>query len=91
MEEWSESNDNNLKEIKRLLYLSTHRGIKEADLLLGRFACASLSGFSPEQSLLYSEFLQESDWDILAWIMEGGKAPEIYQEIIRTIKNTLDL
>lgn len=54
--------------LKRLLYLSTHRGCKETDFILGRFAEKYLPQMDNDACTLYEQFLQENDWDIYAWI-----------------------
>lgn len=53
---------------KRLLFRSWHRGTREMDLLLGRFAEAHLEGFDAEQLALYDRFLENNDPDIYNWV-----------------------
>ena len=57
----------------RLRFRSWHRGTREMDLLLGRFADAHLSAFSPEQVAQYEAVLETSDPDLYNWIV--GKEP----------------
>ena len=57
---------------KRLLFRSWHRGMKEADLLLGSFAERHLPDFTAEQVDRYEALLGADDSDLLAWI--GGRA-----------------
>jgi antitoxin CptB len=59
---------------KRLLFRSWHRGMKEADLLLGSFAERYLAAFTPEQVDRYEALLGADDADLLAWIA-GRAAP----------------
>ena len=54
--------------LKRLIYQSTHRGCKETDFLLGKFATAHLKSFSNEELETYEKFISEDDWDIYAWL-----------------------
>src|SRR5262245_16932599 len=49
---------------RRLHFRSWHRGTREADLILGRFADAHLDGFSAEQLDRYGGLLENSDPDI---------------------------
>jgi antitoxin CptB len=58
---------------KRLLYRSWHRGTREMDLILGRFADSYLGGFSPAELDQYEEILTQSDPDLYDWIT--GRAP----------------
>ncbi len=64
--------------LKRLLYQSWHRGCKETDFLLGRFARARLSSMDDDTLELYEQFIKESDWDIYAWLTGSLEAPEKY-------------
>lgn len=67
--------------LKRLLYQSWHRGCKETDFLLGRFAKARLSSMDEETLKLYEQFIAESDWDIYAWLTGSEEAPKVYKDI----------
>ena len=61
--------------LKRLLYQSFHRGCKETDALLGKFAKRYLETFSEEEVDLYEKFISEDDWDIYAWITGSKEFP----------------
>lgn len=54
-------------------FRSWHRGTREMDLLMGRFADAHLDGFGREQLDLFARLLENSDPEIYDWII--GKAP----------------
>jgi len=60
---------------KRLTFRSWHRGTREIDLLLGRFADAHLPAFSEGQLALYERFLNNSDPDIYNWISGAEPVP----------------
>ena len=49
---------------KRLIFRSWHRGTREADLLLGRFADQYLERFSAAELDLYEELIGYSDPEI---------------------------
>tara|TARA_A100001037_G_scaffold108280_1_gene98558 strand:+ start:6552 stop:7067 length:516 start_codon:yes stop_codon:yes gene_type:complete len=53
---------------KRLRFRSWNRGMKETDLLLGRFADKHLQSFDSRQLALYEAILSENDPEILSWI-----------------------
>ena len=59
---------------KRLLFCSWHRGTRESDLILGRFADAYLTGFDEAQLDRYEALLDQPDPDIFDWLM-GRCAP----------------
>jgi antitoxin CptB len=63
--------DNSRK--KRLLFRSWHRGTRESDLILGRFAEAHLDRFDEAQLDRYEALLQCSDAEIFDWV--SGRAP----------------
>ena len=59
---------------KRLSFRSWHRGTREADLILGRFADAQLAGFDEAQLDRYEALLDCADPDIFDWV-SGRTAP----------------
>jgi len=63
--------DNSRK--KRLLFRSWHRGTRESDLILGRFAEAHLDRFDEAQLDRYEALLHCSDAEIFDWV--SGRAP----------------
>jgi len=59
---------------KRLLFRSWHRGTRESDLILGRFADAHLAGFDEHRLDRYEALLDCADADIFDWV-SGRAAP----------------
>ena len=59
---------------KRLLFLSWHRGTRETDIILGRFAEAHLADFDTDQLDRYEALLECSDADLFDWV-SGRAAP----------------
>jgi antitoxin CptB len=57
---------------KRLLFRSWHRGTRESDLILGRFAEAHLAGFDAGQLDRYEALLECADADLFDWV--AGRA-----------------
>jgi antitoxin CptB len=60
---------------KRLIFRSWHRGTREIDLLLGKFADAHLPGFDAASLDLYDRFLNNSDPDIYNWLTGQEPVP----------------
>ena len=58
---------------KRLLFRSWHRGTRESDLILGRFADAHLAAFDSGQLDRYEALLACDDADLFDWV--SGRAP----------------
>jgi antitoxin CptB len=59
---------------KRLLFRSWHRGTRESDLILGRFADEYLGEFDEAQLDRYEILLDCTDADIFDWV-SGRSAP----------------
>jgi antitoxin CptB len=69
---------------KRLLFRSWHRGTRESDLILGRFADSHLAGFDEAQLDRFETLLDCADADIFNWV--SGRAappPEHDHDVIR--------
>jgi antitoxin CptB len=64
---------------KRLLFRSWHRGTRESDLILGRFAEAYLADFDDGQLDHYEALLECNDADLFDWI-SGRSVPPAAQD-----------
>ncbi|MFP6728829.1 MAG: succinate dehydrogenase assembly factor 2 [Alphaproteobacteria bacterium] len=73
---------------KRLRFRSWHRGTRELDLMLGRFADRHLGDLSPQQLDCYEALIDQPDPDIYRWI-SGGEAPPATHDsdVLKLIKN----
>ena len=60
---------------KRLIFRSWHRGTKEMDLMMGRFADAHVPTFTEEDLNQYEEILSYSDPDLYNWISGREETP----------------
>lgn len=62
---------------KKLIFRSWHRGTREMDLMMGKFANAVLPGYAREQLEAYEALMQENDPDLYNWITlkEAPPAP----------------
>jgi len=73
---------------RRALFRCQHRGMKETDVLLGRYAKAHLATMSDEDLDRFEVFLEENDNDLLAWIMGRDPIPDDADgEFIRAIQH----
>jgi len=73
---------------KRLLYLSQHRGMKETDLLIGRFARDNLERLNEAELNDFEHIPEEGDNDLLGWILEHCEPPErVNGPVLRMIIN----
>ncbi|WP_108258027.1 FAD assembly factor SdhE [Mangrovicoccus ximenensis] len=71
--------------LKRLHMRSIRRGIKEMDIILGRFAETGLRQL-PEGDLdLYDTMLAENDHDLYQWVSGQQPTPARYLDLITRI------
>lgn len=71
---------------KRLRFRSWHRGTREADLLIGRFADRHLGTFSDAQLDQFEALLAQSDPDIYNWVTEREAPPvALDTEVLRML------
>ncbi len=71
--------------LKRLRLRSWRRGIKEMDLILGRFADAKLAELPAEELDAYEALLEEPDWDLYYWVTGAQPVPEAHAPLIAKI------
>jgi antitoxin CptB len=75
---------------KRALYRANHRGTKELDLILGRYASERLPGMDEARLAAFEEFLALPDTDIDLWI-RGFAAPDGVVASVADIRGYLGL
>ena len=79
--------------IRRLVYQSSYTGMKETDLLLGRFAQDHLAGLSDEELDHYEALLDAGDGQIYLWVSGTEPVPARYHtsvlELIKEFRNDL--
>ena len=76
--------------LKRLRFRAWHRGVKEADLLIGGFFDAHAQGWSDAEIDLFETLLEEQDVDIMAWAMGTQAVPERYAGTVMQALKTLN-
>ena len=62
--------------LKRLRFRACHRGIREADLLVGAYFDACHDGWSDDDWRWFEALLEEQDVDILAWATGTASVPD---------------
>ena len=79
------------KQLKRLYFRSTHRGTKEADVLLGPYAATHLPAMDGPALSEFEAFLEENDNDIWDWIAGVSKPPGgRYRELLQKLRERHD-
>ncbi len=60
---------------RRLLFRSWHRGIREMDLIMGRFADAHVGELSDAELDEYERLVELPDPDLLNWVTGASPTP----------------
>jgi len=60
---------------KRLQFRAWHRGLREVDLLLGRFADATIVSLDESELASFEILLDLPDPDVLSWIVGEADVP----------------
>ena len=66
-------------ELKRLQWRATHRGTREADLLIGGFFDAHCANWSSADRAMFADMLDEQDVDIMAWAVGTAEPPPRFE------------
>jgi antitoxin CptB len=61
---------------RRLLFRCWHRGMREMDLIMGRFADSALAELSDEELAELERLIELPDRDLLAWVTGEANVPE---------------
>jgi antitoxin CptB len=60
---------------RRMLFRSWHRGTREADLIMGRFADAHLANFTDAELDQFEHLLDALETDLLSWMTGLAEVP----------------
>ena len=72
---------------RRLLFQSWHRGIREMDLIMGRFADAEIGTLSESELTEFEALIEVPDRDLFGWITGEAETPSNYDTaIFRRVK-----
>jgi len=63
---------------RRLLFRAWHRGMREVDLITGRFADAHIAALSEAEIDDFEQLMDVPEPDLLAWVMGSVKTPAAY-------------
>jgi antitoxin CptB len=75
---------------KRLYFRACHRGMKEMDLILGRFAEARLEALSGAELDAFETILAYSDVALYRWLTGAEAVPERYDDaMLREIRDAV--
>jgi antitoxin CptB len=72
---------------RRILYRSWHRGTREMDLILGRFADAEIASLCESELDDYEHLLEAQDRDVFSWLTGEAETPSSYDTtVLRKIR-----
>jgi antitoxin CptB len=76
--------------LKRLRFRSRHRGVREADMLLGGYFERWHQAWDDADIAWFEALLEEQDADILAWAMGSAAVPARWAGTMMTRLQALD-
>ncbi len=72
---------------KRILFRAWHRGMREMDLIMGRFAEANIDAMDDATLDIFEALIEVPDRDLLSWITGKEPTPRNYDtEIFKALK-----
>lgn len=63
---------------RRILFRAWHRGMREMDLIMGRFADAEIGTLTDGELDEFEQLIEVQDRDLLGWITGEFETPENY-------------
>jgi antitoxin CptB len=63
---------------RKLVFRSWHRGMRETDILMGRFADAHMATLSEAELADYEALLEAPDHDVFSWLTGAMDIPPAY-------------
>ncbi|PZU90821.1 MAG: succinate dehydrogenase assembly factor 2 [Chelatococcus sp.] len=72
---------------RKILFRAWHRGMREMDLIMGRFADAEIGAMSDAELDEFERLIEVLDRDLLSWVTGEAPVPENYDtELFRKLK-----
>jgi antitoxin CptB len=63
---------------RKLLFRCWHRGMREVDLIMGRFADAAVDDLSEDELAEFERLIDVPDHEVLAWVTGEAAVPAAY-------------
>ncbi len=83
------------KRRRRLAYRANHRGIKEMDIILGRFGDQYLATMRGDELDQFENLMEQNDRDLLQWFTAEKNTPvefdnELFKKILEYAKSNIN-
>ena len=75
---------------KKLRFRAWHRGTKEVDLMMGRFADANLDSYGAEELAHFAALLEAPDLEVYDWVIGKVPVPAEYQTDVMSALQAFD-
>ncbi|WP_279478644.1 succinate dehydrogenase assembly factor 2 [Aureimonas sp. SK2] len=77
---------------RKALFRSWHRGTREMDLVLGRFADAEIDKLTDEELTVFEHLMEAPDRDLFTWLTGSAETPANYDTpVFRRIRSYYEL
>ena len=63
---------------RKLLFRCWHRGMREMDLIMGRFADAAIEQLTSDELAEFERLIEVPDGELLAWVTGAADVPADY-------------
>lgn len=67
---------------RKILFRAWHRGMREMDLIMGRFADAEIGGLGEAELDEFERLIEVLDRDLLSWVTGEAEVPENYDSAV---------
>jgi antitoxin CptB len=67
---------------RKLLFRAWHRGMREMDLIMGRFADSTLAGLAETELEDFERLIEAPDRDILSWVTGEEAVPADHDTLL---------
>jgi antitoxin CptB len=72
---------------RKILFRAWHRGMREMDLIMGRFADAQIGALTDAELDEFERLIEVLDRDLLSWVTGEAQVPENYDsDVFRQLK-----
>lgn len=72
---------------RKILFRAWHRGMREMDLIMGRFADDAIAGFDDAELDEFERLIEVLDRDLLSWVTGEATVPVNYDtELFRKLR-----